>query len=115
MLLMAILALGVAAGGRAACLHGNDETPQQAKRRQDALRAVRYINTAENMGLEKAKRYLPLSQVPGVPVAAGFKLSLVADNKTYLLAAKDTQDACGFAYFTDETGLVYEAQPIQRR
>jgi len=115
MLLMTILAFGVAAGGSAACLHGNDETVEQAKRRQDALHAVRYVNTAENMGLEKAKRYVPLSQVPGVPVPAGFKLSLVADNKTYMLVAKDTEDTCGFAYFTDETGLVYEAQPIKRR
>ena len=115
MLLMTILAFGVAAGGSAACLHGSDETPEQAKRRQDALHAVRYVNTAENMGLEKAKRYVPLSQVPGVPVPAGFKLSLVADNKTYMLVAKDTEDTCGFAYFTDETGLVYEAQPIKRR
>ena len=114
MLLMTILAFGVAADG-AACLHGRDETAEQAKRRQDALHAVHYVNTAENMGLEKAKRYVPLSQVPGVPVPPGFKLFLVADNKTYMLAAKDTQDACGFAYFTDETGLVYEAQPIQRR
>jgi len=115
MLLMTILAFGVAAGGGAACLHGDDETPEQAKRRQDALHAVHYVNTAESMGLEKAKRYVPLSQVPGVSVPAGFKLSLVADNKTYMLAARDTQDACGFAYFTDETGLVYEAQPIKRR
>ena len=115
MLLMTILAFGMAAGGSAACLHGNDETAPQAKRRQGALHAVHYVNTAENMGLEKAKRYVPLSQVPGVPAAAGFKLSLVADNKTYMLAARDTRDACGFAYFSDETGLVYEAQPIKRR
>jgi hypothetical protein len=114
MLLMTILALGIAAGGGAACLHGNDETAEQAKRRRDALQAVRYINAAENMGLEKAKRYVPLGQVPGVQAPAGFKLSLVTDNKSYLFAAKDTQDACGFAYFTDETGLVYEAQPIKR-
>jgi hypothetical protein len=114
MLLMTILAFGVAAGGSAACLHGRDETAEQAKRREDALRAVRYINTAENMGLERAKRYVPLSQVPGVPAAPGFKLSLVADNKSYMLAARDTRDTCGFAYFTDETGLVYEAQPIPR-
>jgi hypothetical protein len=115
MLLMTVLAFGMAAGGSATCLHGNDETAEQAKRRQDALHAVRYVNTAENMGLEKAKRYVPLSQVPSVPAAAGFKLSLVADNKTYMLAARDTRDACGFAYFSDETGLVYEAQPIKRR
>jgi len=114
MLLMTILALGVAAGG-GACLHGRDETAEQAQRRRDALHAVRYVMTAENMGLEKANRYVPLSQVPGVPVADGFRLSLVSDNKTYMLAARDTHDACGFTYFTDETGLIYEAQPIQRR
>ena len=112
MLLVTILAFGAAAG--AACLHGSDETAEQAQRRRAALHAVRYVNTAERMGLEKAKRYVPLSQVPGVPAADGFRLSLVSDNKAYMLAARDTRDACGFTYFTDETGLIYEAQPIKR-
>ncbi len=113
MLLVTMLALGVAAGG--ACLHGRDETPEQAQRRQAALHAVRHVITAESMGLEKAKRYVPLSQVPGVPAADGFRLSLVTDNKSYMLSARDTRDACGFAYFSDESGLVYEAQPIKPR
>jgi len=112
MMLVAMLAFGAAAGG--ACLHGGDETAEQAQRRQAALHAVRYINTVESMGIEKARRYVPLSQVPGVPAADGFRLSLVNDNKGYMLAAKDTRDACGFAYFSDESGLVYEARPVKR-
>ena len=112
MLLVTTLAFGVAAGG--ACLHGADETAEQAQRRQAALHAVRYVNTVESMGIEKARRYVPLSQVPGVPAADGFRLSLVNDNKGYMLAAKDTRDACGFAYFSDESGLVYEARPVKR-
>jgi len=112
MLLVTMLVFGVAAGG--ACLHGRDETPEQAQRRQNALRAVRYVNTVEHMGVEKAKRFVPLGQVPGVPAVEGFTLALVTDNKTYMLSAKDTRDACGFAYFSDETGLVYEAQPTNR-
>ncbi len=113
MLLVAVLAFGVAAGG-GPCLHGSDETADQARRRREALQAVRYVNTAENMGVEKARRYVPLSQLPGVPAVDGFRLSLVNDNKGYMLAAKDTRDACGFAYFSDESGLIYEAQPIKR-
>ena len=112
MMLLTMLAFGAAAVG--ACLHGGDETAEQAQRRQAALRAVRYVNTAENMGVEKARRYVPLGQLPGVPAVDGFKLSLVNDNKGYMLAAKDTRDACGFAYFSDESGLVYEARPIKR-
>ena len=114
MMLATILALGLAAGG-GTCLHGDDESPEQAKRRHDGLQAVRYVNTAEHMGLEKAKRYVPLGQLAGVPAPAGFQLSLVSDNKGYMLAAKDTQDACGFAYFSDQTGLIYEAQPLRGR
>ena len=112
---LAIVAFVMASGPGAACLHGPDETAAQAQRRREALRAVRHVNTAEAMGLEKAKRYVPLSQVPGVPVPPGFALSLVTDNKGYMLAAKDVQDACGFAYFSDETGLIYEAQPLKPR
>ena len=107
------LALSLAAGGT--CLHGADETAEQAKRRRDAAQAVRYINTAESMGLEKAKRYVPLGQLTAIPAPAGFKLSLVNDNKSYLLAAKDTRDPCGFALFSDDSGLIYEAQPLRAR
>jgi len=110
----AIIAL-VLAAGPPACLHGAGETEAQARRRRDALQAVRYVNTVEAMGLEKARRYVPLSQVPGVRPPDGFALSLVSDNKGYMLAAKDTQDACGFAYFSDQTGLIYEAQPLRGR
>ena|SRR5207245_8162170 len=108
-----VLALALAAGGT--CLHGNDETAEQAQRRRDAVQAVRYVNTAEAMGLEKAKRYVPLGQLTGIPAPAGFKLSLVNDNKSYLLAAKDIQDPCGFALFSDDTGLIYEAQALRAR
>ena len=112
---LATWAFVVASAAGAPCLHGPYETAAQAQRRRDALRAVRHINTAEAMGLEKARRDVPLSQVPGVPAAPGFVLSLVSDNKGYMLAAKDGRDACGFAYFSDETGLVYEGQPLRAR
>ena len=112
MLIVTMLAFGVAAGG--ACLHGHDETAEQAQRRQKALQAVHHVNTVEHMGIEKAKRFVPLGHVPGVPAAEGFTLSLVTDSRTYMLSAKDTRDACGFAYFSDETGLIYEAQPIRK-
>jgi hypothetical protein len=39
----------------------------------------------------------------------------VADQWTYAIALKDLFDACGFALFSDEQGVVYEAvrRPIQ--
>jgi hypothetical protein len=114
MLDIAILAFGLAAA-EPVCLHGNGETVEQAARRRDALHVVRYVNTVEAMGLEKAKRYVPLRQVPGIPVLAGFRLSLVTDGKDYMLAAKDAQDACGFAYMSDASGLIYEAQALKPR
>jgi hypothetical protein len=49
--------------------------------------AVRYVNTMEYMGVEKARRFVPLGQIQGVKVPDGFALTLLSDDKGYMLAA----------------------------
>jgi steroid delta-isomerase-like uncharacterized protein len=113
MMLAAVLAfVGVASTG-AGCLHADGESEEQRARRRAAVQVVRHVNTMEHMGLEKARRFVPLGQVPGVKAPDGFQLSLVTDGKDYTVTVKDTRDPCGFAFVSDSSGLIYEAQPIK--
>jgi len=43
----------------------------------------------------------------------GFRARLTTDGTTYSLSVKDTVDACHFALFSDEQGLIYTAQPLR--
>jgi steroid delta-isomerase-like uncharacterized protein len=113
MMLTAALAFVGAAVAGAGCLHADGESEEQRARRRAAVQVVRHVNTMEHMGLEKARRFVPLGQVPGVKAPDGFQISLVTDGKEYILTAKDTRDPCDFAFVSDSSGLIYEAQPIE--
>ena len=121
------LAIGAAAlvllGSRAAsaqdCLHGQMESPANQARRQQAVRLARQINSAEaSFGImprqiPSDQRYKPLDQlrVPAAPV--GFQVMLHTDGRTYSFSLKDSQDPCGYALFSDQSGVIYEATPLR--
>jgi hypothetical protein len=46
-------------------------------------------------------------------IAPGWQLKVVSSADNYLLSIKDTVDPCHFAYFSDDTGLIYTAQPMR--
>ena len=47
--------------------------------------------------------------MPSAPV--GFIPKLLFDQWSYVVSLKDYFDACGFALFSDERGVIYEAHP----
>lgn len=97
-----------------ACLHGSIETPEQGNRKRQALQHARDINTAEaNLFRTNNNRYLALTDLRVPPSPDGFAVNLQADANGYLFAIKDTQDPCRFAFFSDQDGVIYAAQPIQ--
>lgn len=96
-----------------ACLHGPHETPDQLARRRLALTWVRQINTFQIHGLANAKTYQPLSAFPEIQTPAGFSTQLIINTMGYAVSIKDTLDPCLFAYFSDQEGVIYSAQPIQ--
>jgi len=100
---------------QANCLHGADETPDQAARRKLALATVRQINSHQTVLFVKTKTYPPLSAFTGVPVQPppGFSLQLSVDGMSYAVSVKDTLDPCSFAYFSDQEQVIYTAQPIR--
>jgi hypothetical protein len=121
-------------GGGQACLHGPDETPQERARRREALGAARAINTAQaNDSAARGGRYLrhdelarssaaqklsstaskPLNLAPGEEILPGWLLTLKVGDDGYWFMVKDKTDPCGFAYISNEEGLIYTAEPIR--
>jgi hypothetical protein len=51
---------------------------------------------------------------PGSEIVPGLELRLVvsANGSHYNLWLGEKQDTCGFAFYSDERGLIYEAKPI---
>ncbi len=104
-----------AAGAQApACLHGDGETPIEMARRRAAVAFMRAVNTAQSRVYAAAKTYRAMSELPNLPaVPEGFTALLAATADVYAAAVKDTRDPCGFALFSDQTGLIYSGRPLQ--
>jgi hypothetical protein len=97
-----------------ACLHGPKETAEQRDRRVAALDFARQLNTFEAAGQSQARRYYAIEDLPGLPkLPAGMKAAIATDGASYTFSIKDTLDACHFAYFSDQDGVIYAATPIR--
>jgi len=94
------------------CLHGSGEAPEQLIRRRQAVQTARQINTEQARLFATSHVYHPASDL-SVNVPPGFAMSLTTDGVAYKFALKDTLDACRFAFFSDQEGLIFEANPIR--
>ena len=136
---LAALMIGMSAAAASAqqCLHGADETPDQAVRRCEALTATRMLNTLQANGAgSRAGEYLRHDELAAAPYALkmkqsadaatrrvsldplgdilpGWTLILEVAEKRYWFMIKDRTDPCGFAFFSNQDGLIYTAQPLR--
>jgi hypothetical protein len=118
------------------CLHGPTETAEQAQRRAAALTAARAVNTvqarlgsrgryyshaemasAPEFGSELRTAYgmfvERLSLAPGTELLPGWTLTLDVTDEGYWFMVRDTTDPCGFAYVSNQVGVIYRAEPIR--
>jgi hypothetical protein len=115
------------------CLHGKDETPDQRTRRSQALGAARHVNTLQANRPNRAGAYLDLAELgsldtaqsakrlsarsynfhPDAEIIAGWQLTLARTDSGYWFMIKDKTDPCGFAYVSNEAGVIYRAEPIR--
>ena len=121
------------------CLHDDNEQPMQQERRVLALNSVRVLNTAQSRHVAQIGRYAAfpelatsqsllqfrdsatrfgvafrqMSLVPGTDVVPGFSLRMLTDGSSYLLSVRDQTDPCGFAYSSDEGGIIRQARSLQ--
>jgi hypothetical protein len=119
----AVIGLAVASGElrfpivsaqQPACLHGAQESPEQAARRKDALGLTRHINTVQTAEGSRTTFYQPLDRLPlvrGIPEA--FAVYLATDGKGYAFSVKDKLDPCGFGYFSNQDGRIYVGEGLR--
>jgi hypothetical protein len=88
-------------------------TDAQIARHRSAITVARQINTAEAQQSSATKRYVRLSELMGVTLPEGFEAQVSTDGTTYTFSVKDVQDACKFAVFSDQHGLIYTATPLR--
>jgi hypothetical protein len=117
------------------CVAGASPTPQQMARRTQGLRATRTVNNLEaNQPGSATMKYLHQSELPTSAFAAksnadeflktlnftpgedlmpGWTLTLDLTPEGYWFMIKDKTDPCGFAFVSNQNGLIFQAQPIQ--
>jgi hypothetical protein len=113
------------------CRHDANESADEQQRRGEALAAARRINTLEaNQPGARGGRYLDIGGLqsavankpqpggslqfgPGVDLLPGFELKLDVTASGYWFMIKDKTDSCGFAYVSNEKGVIYRSEPIR--
>jgi TonB family protein len=122
------------ASGQAAalqCRHDANESASEEARRRNALAGARLINTLEatqpgarsNQYLDVAAlaqlaagrppASIPLSFNPGTELLPGFDLRLAVTDAGYWFMIRDKTDPCGFAYISNQQGVIYRSEPIR--
>ena len=108
---MAILVLAEHAQGQQ-CLHRSDESAGERLRRQAAVKFVDDVNVAQARRQRETGRYASLADIQQAATAPlGFVPRLVLDQFGYAIKVIDALDPCGFALFSDERAVVFEAHP----
>jgi hypothetical protein len=94
------------------CLVTNVESADQRARRDDAVQYLIAINTAQARSQSEGGRFVALDDIQGLPsTPVGFIPKLLYDQWSYIVRLKDYFDACGFALFSDERGVIYQSHP----
>jgi hypothetical protein len=133
-IMVIVLAFAIGTAHAQECLHGAKESPEQAGRRADAVNAARTINNiqanqqtgsyfrhedlvsapwAVKMRQSPTEFTKRISLLPGTDILPGWTLMLDVGFNSYWFMIKDTTDPCGFAYVSNQTGLIYTAEPIR--
>jgi hypothetical protein len=111
---MVIVGLAEHAQGQQ-CLHRSDESAGERLRRQAAVKFVDDVNVAQARRQRETGRYAALADVHQAATAPlGFVPRLVFDQFGYAIEVIDALDPCGFALFSDERAVVFEAYPTAR-
>ena len=107
-----ILGLVAVAGIRT----GSVQEPRCSANTQRRLAAVTYarlLNSEEARFFFVPQRYGSMVELGVSAAPDGFQVQLSTDGTSYTFSIKDTLDACHWALFSDQQGLIYTAQPLQ--
>jgi len=119
------------------CAPGAPKTAEQTTRRKEGLAVTRTINNLQaNQPGSRTHTFLRQIELPSSPFAArqtgtqaeflkklnfipgeelmpGWQLTLDVMADGYWFILKDKLDPCGFAFVSNQNGLIYNAEPLQ--
>jgi hypothetical protein len=109
------------------CLHAaGQESQEQRQRSIAALAATRAINSAQaaysaknNRSYGTREQLAPMvdanrvNLTEGADVVPGFTLTFDTTPKGYWFMVADTTDPCGFRFISNQSGVIFTAQPIR--
>lgn len=119
------------------CLHGPNETTDETARRHQALTAARTVNTlqanqpgarnrsylrhvdldassyAQSLRQSTNETFKRISLRPEDEILPKWKLTLDVTENGYWFMIKDLADPCGFAYISNQAGVIFNSAPIQ--
>jgi len=137
LLFMSVWGLAVGTAHAQTCLHGPNESAEQAARKREALTAARSINTLQaNQPGNRLNQFLSYEQLdtspfasqmrkstndtvksisltPGTDILPNWQLTLDVTPQGYWFMIKDKSDPCGFAYISNQHGVIYNAEVIR--
>jgi hypothetical protein len=94
------------------CPVTNVDPLDQRVRRDDAFQYLIAINTAQARSQSESGKFVAVGDIRGLPsTPVGFIPKLLHDRWSYIVSLKDYIDACGFALFSDERGVIYQSHP----
>jgi type II secretory pathway pseudopilin PulG len=94
------------------CLRAEGPSPDQAERREAAVRYLATVNAAQARAQQQNGTFVPLSEAVAVGAPpVGFVPTLPFDRWSYIVRLSDLFDPCGFTLFANATGKIYEAHP----
>jgi hypothetical protein len=96
-----------------ACLHGPQETADQAARKRAALTFTRQVNTLQLRARAANAAYATSDQLQLSSVPDGFEFRLAVTPAAYAFSVRDNTDPCRFAFFSDEQGLIFSGEVIR--
>ena len=77
-----------------------------------ALNYARLLNIQEATLAAVLKRHGPMPQLGSPDAPDGFQVQRSSDGLGYTFSIKDMLDACHWALFSDQQGVIYAAQPL---
>jgi hypothetical protein len=89
-----------------------DQRSDTVGRHRELIARARNINTREAQRRALTDHYLSSEEL-GLANQNGFEITLRADATGYMFFIRDAMDPCSAAVFSNERGVIYDAQPIR--
>jgi hypothetical protein len=96
-----------------ACLHQAGESTQEQLRRRQALTYARQLNSAQAAALSREGLVSTAQRAACSANSAGrLHRAPAVDANAYAFSIKDSAGPCGFAFFSDQSAVIYAAEYI---